>query len=208
MNFNWADDTNCAVTVCDTEGVVIYQNKQSISVNGSIAAKACSPCHNERSKGIIARILEKGDTNALHHREKRDPQNDLQTAWRREDGTVGGIIELSMPIPAEMPHYVRGIIEHPRTRSIRTTQRHQELQPESRKKYTKQPLSDTGEESNDRLSSKTLRRGGSKRFTTLSTAVFRKQERPRLVAGAPVYCLLPKFLESGKIRVGSNSTIV
>ena len=34
MNFNWADDTNCAVTVCDTEGVVIYQNKQSISVNG------------------------------------------------------------------------------------------------------------------------------------------------------------------------------
>lgn len=22
------------------------------------------PCHNERSKGIIARILEKGDTNA------------------------------------------------------------------------------------------------------------------------------------------------
>lgn len=30
----------------------------------SIAAKACSPCHNERSKGIIARILEKGDTNA------------------------------------------------------------------------------------------------------------------------------------------------
>ena len=31
MNFNWADDTNCAVTVCDTEGVIIYQNKQSIS---------------------------------------------------------------------------------------------------------------------------------------------------------------------------------
>ena len=31
-----------------------------------------------------------------------------QTAWRREDGTVGGISELSMPIPAEMPHYVRG----------------------------------------------------------------------------------------------------
>ena len=32
MNFNWADDTNCAVTVCDTEGVVIYQNKQSLSL--------------------------------------------------------------------------------------------------------------------------------------------------------------------------------
>ena len=64
MNFNWADDTNCAVTVCDTEGVIIYQNKQSISVNGDYRGKSMIPCHNERSKGIIARILEKGDTNA------------------------------------------------------------------------------------------------------------------------------------------------
>ena len=88
MNFNWADDTNCAVTVCDTEGVVIYQNKQS--------------------KGIIARILEKGDTNAYTIEKKGIRKMIYQTAWRREDGTVGGIIELSMPIPAEMPHYVRG----------------------------------------------------------------------------------------------------
>ena len=95
MNFNWADDTNCAVTVCDTEGVIIYQNKQSISVN-------------ERSKGIIARILEKGDTNAYTIKKKGIRKMIYQTAWRREDGTVGGIIELSMPIPAEMPHYVRG----------------------------------------------------------------------------------------------------
>ena len=49
MNFNWADDTNCAVTVCDTEGVVIYQNKQSISVNGEYRGKSMLPCHNERS---------------------------------------------------------------------------------------------------------------------------------------------------------------
>ena len=48
MNFNWADDTNCAVTVCDTEGVIIYQNKQSISVNGDYRGKSMIPCHNER----------------------------------------------------------------------------------------------------------------------------------------------------------------
>ena len=71
MNFNWADDTNCAVTVCDTEGVVIYQNKQSISVNGEYRGKSMLPCHNERSKGIIARILEKRRHECLHHREKK-----------------------------------------------------------------------------------------------------------------------------------------
>ena len=64
--------------------------------------------HNERSKGIIARILEKGDTNAYTIEKKGIRKMIYQTAWRREDGTVGGIIELSMPIPAEMPHYVRG----------------------------------------------------------------------------------------------------
>ena len=66
------------------------------------------PCHNERSKEIIARILEKGDTNAYTIEKKGIRKMIYQTAWRREDGTVGGIIELSMPIPAEMPHYVRG----------------------------------------------------------------------------------------------------
>ena len=76
MNFNWADDTNCAVTVCDTEGVVIYQNKQSISVNGEYRGKSMLPCHNERSKGIIARILEKGDTNA-YTIEKKGIRNDF-----------------------------------------------------------------------------------------------------------------------------------
>lgn len=76
MNFNWADDTNCAVTVCDTEGVIIYQNKQSISVNGDYRGKSMIPCHNERSKGIIARILEKGDTNA-YTIEKKGSANDL-----------------------------------------------------------------------------------------------------------------------------------
>ena len=53
--FNWAEDTNCAITVCDTEGVVIFMNKQSILVNGDMRGKNMLPCHNERSRGIIDR---------------------------------------------------------------------------------------------------------------------------------------------------------
>ena len=186
MNFNWADDTNCAVTVCDTEGVVIYQNKQSISVNGSIAAKACSPATTS-ARRIIARILEKATRMPTPSR-KKDPQNDLPNSLaprgrhrRRYHRTVDADSRRNAALRT-------GIIERPGP-DIRTTQRHQELQPgKPQKKYTKQPLS-IQEKSNDRLSSKTLRRGGSKRFTALSTAVFRKQERPRLIAGAPVYLL-------------------
>lgn len=30
-----------------------------------------------------------------------------QSAWRDSSGAVGGLVEISMVIPAEMPHYVR-----------------------------------------------------------------------------------------------------
>mgnify|MGYP000570971832 CR=1 FL=1 len=44
--------------------VVIYQNKQSISVNGEYRGKSMPPLPQRALEGIIARILEKGDTNA------------------------------------------------------------------------------------------------------------------------------------------------
>ena len=91
--------------------VVIYQNKQSISVNGEYRGKSMLPCTTSARRGSIGpHPVEKGDqAESLTPSEKKGIRKMIyQTAWRREDGTVGGIIELSMPIPAEMPHYVRG----------------------------------------------------------------------------------------------------
>lgn len=105
---NWSDNTNCAITVCNTEGVVTYQNNPSIVVNGDMRDKSMLPCHNERSLGIITRLIEEGGTNAYTIDKKGVRKMIYQTAWRHEDGSVGGIIEFSLPIPAEMPHYVRG----------------------------------------------------------------------------------------------------
>ena len=104
---NWADNTNCAVTVCDTEGVIIYQNEQSVAVNGDMRDKSMIPCHSDRSKAIIARLLAEGSTNAYTIEKKGIRKMIYQTAWRHEDGTVGGIIELTNPSTAEMPHYQR-----------------------------------------------------------------------------------------------------
>lgn len=66
MNSNpssWADSLDCAVTVCDTEGVVLYQNERSITVNGDVRGRSLIPCHNERSRAIIRRLLDEGGTN-------------------------------------------------------------------------------------------------------------------------------------------------
>lgn len=103
----WADALNCAITVCDTEGVILYQNDRSVEVNGDMRGRSMLPCHNDRSRGIIARLLAEGGTNAYTIEKKGVRKLIYQTAWR-EEGTVRGLVEFSLEIRAEMPHYIRG----------------------------------------------------------------------------------------------------
>lgn len=77
------------------------------------AGKCMLGCHNERSRGIIARILSEGVSNSYTISKKGQRKLIHQTPWYKDaaDGsgrTVAGIVELSVVIPEEMPHYDRG----------------------------------------------------------------------------------------------------
>lgn len=102
----WADELDCAVTVCDTEGTVLYQNDRSCAVNGDVRGKSLIPCHNERSCEIINRLLAQGGTNTYTIEKKGVRKLIYQTVWRSR-GEVGGLVEFSLELPAEMPHYIR-----------------------------------------------------------------------------------------------------
>ncbi len=106
MDLRYFDEINSAVTVCDTEGVVLYQNEKSVTVNGDVRGKSMIPCHNERSREIIRRLVGEGGTNVYTIEKKGVHKLIYQTAWR-EDGVVKGLVEFSIETPAEMPHYVR-----------------------------------------------------------------------------------------------------
>ncbi|WP_418983308.1 PAS sensor protein [Alistipes sp.] len=104
--FPWADELDCAVTVCDTEGVVLYQNDRSREVNGDVQGRSLLPCHNERSRAIIRRLAEEGGKN-VYTIEKRGVKKLIyQTVWRA-DGTIRGLVEFSLELPDQLPHYVR-----------------------------------------------------------------------------------------------------
>ena len=104
--YDWSESLDCAVTLCDNEGTVLYQNARSRQVNGDVRGRSLIPCHNERLRGIIARLLAEGGKN-VYTIEKRGVRKLIyQTVWRRA-GEVCGLVEFSMEIPAEMPHYVR-----------------------------------------------------------------------------------------------------
>ena len=62
----WADDTNCAITVCDADCRIIYMNEKSRLVNarfGDPTGHNLMEYHGERARGIIARLLETGGVN-------------------------------------------------------------------------------------------------------------------------------------------------
>lgn len=109
--FAWAEEMNCAVTVSDTEGNLIYMNKMSrktfCAPGETMVGKNMMPCHSERSQAIIKKMLSEGCSNSYTITKKGVRKMIYQTPWR-VDGEVRGLVEISMIIPSDMPHYDRG----------------------------------------------------------------------------------------------------
>jgi PAS domain-containing protein len=106
---DWAMDMNCAITVCDREGTIVYMNEPSRELyrkHGNLIGKNLIPCHGERSRGIIRDLLATGGSNVYTIEKKGVRKLIYQSAWR-ENGEVAGLVEFSIILPAEMPHYVR-----------------------------------------------------------------------------------------------------
>ena len=110
MNIDWAEGLHCAVTVCDTEGVVIYMNERSRETfnrdGKSMVGQNLFPCHKERSQQMIRKMMETDTTNAYTISKNGQRKMIYQSPWKK-DGKVAGMVEISMVIPEEMPHYQR-----------------------------------------------------------------------------------------------------
>lgn len=107
---DWAKEMNCAVTVCDADCNIIYMNSKSratFAKRGDLIGKNLLDCHNERSQQIIRHLLDTGGYNCYTIQKGGLRKMIYQTAWRDEQGAVAGLVEISMVIPEDMPHYIR-----------------------------------------------------------------------------------------------------
>ena len=105
----WADELNCAITVCDAEGIILYMNGKSVQTymrHGNLIGKNLMDCHNDRSKAIIRQLLETGGQNVYTIEKDGIRKMIYQSAWK-ENGKVMGLCEISIVLPGEIPHYVR-----------------------------------------------------------------------------------------------------
>ena len=97
-----------SITVSDREGKLVYMNDASQAVFGDKVGQNMMPCHQARSQEINRQLLEKGETHAYTIEKGEVHKMIYQAPWYK-DGEVAGLVEFSMVIPAEMPHYVRPV---------------------------------------------------------------------------------------------------
>lgn len=106
---NWAEQIGCAVTICDAECRILYMNERSrttFAKHGDIIGHDLQQYHPEHAKQKILHMLATGETNAYTIDKQGQKKLIYQTPWRR-DGKIAGLVEFSIPLPPDMPHYVR-----------------------------------------------------------------------------------------------------
>ncbi|MDO4335393.1 MAG: PAS domain-containing protein [Bacteroidales bacterium] len=108
-NIEWAEQMNCAVTVCDAEGIILYMNdkaRATFAGHGDLIGKNLFECHSPASKEKILHMLATGESNSYTIAKGDVKKMIYQTPWRR-NGEIAGMVEISMVIPDRLPHYVR-----------------------------------------------------------------------------------------------------
>ena len=109
---DWVEEYPAAVTVCDREGVIVAMNARSCATfeaqgGRSLVGRSLLDCHPGESKEKLKRLLASPSTNVYTIEKKGIKKLVYQSPWFK-DGQYAGIVELSLPIPFEMPHFVRG----------------------------------------------------------------------------------------------------
>jgi PHP family Zn ribbon phosphoesterase len=100
---DFVKEYTCAVTICDTDGIIVYMNDKSIlnyAKRGGIAliGQCLFDCHQPASNEKIKELLKTGADNIYFSKSGKLIH---QTAWR-ENGKICGLIELSFEVPDEI----------------------------------------------------------------------------------------------------------
>ncbi len=109
---DWALEFPGAVTVCDRDYTVLYMNDKAAKTfekwgGAALLGKSLRDCHKASSMETMDRILATGSPNVYTIEKEGVKKIIYQAPWRKE-GKIAGLVELSLEIPAEMPHFVRG----------------------------------------------------------------------------------------------------
>jgi hypothetical protein len=111
------DDFSAAITVCDINGVILSMNPEAARAfqkDGGLGliGKSLFDCHSPDSNTIIRRLIDEEASNVYTVESSGKRKLVYQSPWYRTlpsaERTIGGLIEMVIPLPPEMKNIVRG----------------------------------------------------------------------------------------------------
>lgn len=111
-DLDWVEEFPAAITVCDPQGIILAMNDRSALTNAADGGRALIgtnvlDCHPEPARTQLAEMLASGRKNAYTVEKQGVKKLIFQSPWYR-GGAYAGFVELSLEIPFELPHFVRG----------------------------------------------------------------------------------------------------
>jgi len=107
----WVEQFPGAITVVDSSGVILAMNDRAAATfaddgGRALVGKSIFDCHPEPARSKLREVLESRRSN-VYTIEKRGVRKLIyQAPWYR-DGQYAGLVELSLEIPEQVPHFVR-----------------------------------------------------------------------------------------------------
>lgn len=108
MDAAWLEEFPGSITVCDRHGVILAMNARARAMDPgrNLIGSNLLDCHPEPARSKVVAMLASGERN-VYTVEKHGRRKLLyQSPWY-EAGAYAGFVELSLELPAELPHFVR-----------------------------------------------------------------------------------------------------
>ena len=111
MSLDWSEAFPYPVTVCNTHGTIVYMNQASIQQFAGeggerLVETNLLDCHPEPARSKLEKMLRSGESNSYTTEENGQRKLIVQAPWR-QDGLYAGLVEISIPLPADLPHFIR-----------------------------------------------------------------------------------------------------
>jgi DUF438 domain-containing protein len=107
----WMKEFPASITVCDASGVILAMNDMSCRTfekdgGAALIGRNLYDCHPGLSLEKVKALLASGSPNCYTIEKNGIKKLIYQSPWF-EEGTYRGFVEISIPIPEEMPHFIR-----------------------------------------------------------------------------------------------------
>jgi len=112
VDIDWVKQIAAAITVCNCEGIIVYMNDSSARMfteEGGYELLGCNllDCHPGNSRDQVQKLLDEPQTNCYTTEKNGKRKLIYQVPWY-DNNVFSGLVELALPLPAEIPHFLRG----------------------------------------------------------------------------------------------------